>query len=72
MIGYSMSKYAVRAFGEGLRREMKHLNVYVSVIEPVFYKCVIAKALSKQQVTIVYFLFLPADTGQRSVTRQPP
>lgn len=38
MVGYAMSKFAVRAFGEGLRRELKQLNVYVSVIEPTFYK----------------------------------
>ncbi|KAI1280343.1 Short-chain dehydrogenase/reductase family 9C member 7 [Halotydeus destructor] len=42
MSGYSLSKFAVRAFGDGLRREMKGFDVYVSVIEPTFYKTAIS------------------------------
>lgn len=38
MTPYSMSKYAARAFGEGLRRELKDYGVHVSIIEPVMYK----------------------------------
>ena len=37
MTGYSMSKYALRSFGSGLRREMNPFKVYVSMIEPDFY-----------------------------------
>lgn len=37
MSGYSMSKYALRSFGSGLRREMKPFKVYVSMVEPDFY-----------------------------------
>ncbi|RWS13695.1 retinol dehydrogenase 3-like protein [Dinothrombium tinctorium] len=37
LVGYSMSKYAVRAFGDGLRREQKPYGINVSVIEPVMY-----------------------------------
>ena len=37
MTGYGMSKYALRSFGCGLRREMNPFKVYVSMIEPDFY-----------------------------------
>lgn len=37
MTNYCMSKYALKAFGDGLRREMRRLNIYVSMIEPSGY-----------------------------------
>ncbi|XP_074596078.1 17-beta-hydroxysteroid dehydrogenase type 6-like [Brevipalpus obovatus] len=37
LTGYSMTKHAVRAFGEGLRREVRHLGINVCLIEPGFY-----------------------------------
>ena len=37
MVGYSMSKFAVRAFADGLRRELRKWNKHVAVIEPFVY-----------------------------------
>lgn len=37
LAGYSMSKYAMRAFGNGLRRELKRFNIHVSMVEPTVY-----------------------------------
>ncbi|XP_015781146.1 17-beta-hydroxysteroid dehydrogenase type 6 [Tetranychus urticae] len=34
---YSMSKHAVRAFGDGLRREISYYGINVSIIEPNMY-----------------------------------
>jgi NAD(P)-dependent dehydrogenase (short-subunit alcohol dehydrogenase family) len=42
MTGYSMSKFALRAFAEGLRREMSTFGVQVSVVEPIFYKTAVS------------------------------
>ncbi|RWS06192.1 hypothetical protein B4U79_05873 [Dinothrombium tinctorium] len=38
LTAYSMSKFAVNAFCNSLRREMKRFHVYVSIIEPTVYK----------------------------------
>jgi NAD(P)-dependent dehydrogenase (short-subunit alcohol dehydrogenase family) len=37
IVPYSMSKFAVRAYGDGLRRELKTCGINVSIIEPVMY-----------------------------------
>ncbi|KAI1287363.1 17-beta-hydroxysteroid dehydrogenase type 6 [Halotydeus destructor] len=37
MAAYAMSKFALRAFANALRRELRPFDVYVSVIEPTFY-----------------------------------
>ena len=37
MGNYSMSKFAMRAFGDGLRKELKRFNIHVSMIEPTIY-----------------------------------
>lgn len=37
MAAYSMSKFALRAFGSALRRELAPSEVFVSVLEPDFY-----------------------------------
>ncbi|XP_069509828.1 retinol dehydrogenase 5 [Ambystoma mexicanum] len=36
--GYCVSKYAVEAFSDSLRRDMYHFGVKVSIIEPGFFK----------------------------------
>lgn len=36
-VAYSISKYGVEAFCDGLRREIKHLGVTVHIIEPGFF-----------------------------------
>jgi short-subunit dehydrogenase len=38
MTSYAMTKYAVRAFSDGLRNEVKHFGINVSVIEPSVYR----------------------------------
>lgn len=39
LTAYAMSKHAVRAFGDGLRRELKkEAKVQVSVIEPTVFR----------------------------------
>lgn len=35
---YSMSAFAVRAFGDALRREIKPFGVHVTVVEPTLYQ----------------------------------
>lgn len=35
---YCMSKFAVRAFGDSLRREMRPFDIHVSVVEPMMYR----------------------------------
>lgn len=37
MAAYSMSKFALRAFGSNLRRELRPFGLYVSLLEPDFY-----------------------------------
>lgn len=35
---HSMSTFAVRAFGDAVRREMKPFSVHVSIVEPTLYQ----------------------------------
>lgn len=37
LTAYSMTKFAVRAFADGLRREVKTFNIRVSVLEPLVF-----------------------------------
>lgn len=37
MTNYAMSKFAMRAFGDGLRREIKRFGIHVSMVEPSIY-----------------------------------
>lgn len=46
MVAYSMSKFAARAFADGLRREIQDTNVQVVVIEPAMYKTGLTDAAS--------------------------
>ncbi|XP_037343981.2 retinol dehydrogenase 1 isoform X1 [Pungitius pungitius] len=36
--GYCLSKWGVEAFSDGLRRDMRHFGIKVSIIEPGFFK----------------------------------
>ncbi|KAI1303694.1 17-beta-hydroxysteroid dehydrogenase type 6 [Halotydeus destructor] len=46
MVAYSMSKHAVRAFGDGLRRELSGTDVNVSIIEPSMYATGLTDAMN--------------------------
>lgn len=44
---YCMSKFAVRAFGDSLRRELRSFGIHVSVIEPTMYQTPITDPKSR-------------------------
>jgi short-subunit dehydrogenase len=35
---YSISKFALEAFAEALRQEVRSLDIWVSIVEPAFFK----------------------------------
>lgn len=46
MVPYSMSKHAVRAFADGLRKELSNTSIRVSAIEPSMYLTNLTEATS--------------------------
>ena len=61
---YSMSKHAVEAFSDSLRREVKCFGVDVITIEPGFFKTNIIDPVKQTEAARALFLSAPAATQE--------
>ncbi|NP_001086194.1 retinol dehydrogenase 5 L homeolog isoform X1 [Xenopus laevis] len=60
--GYCVSKYAVEAFSDSLRRDMQHFGVRVCIIEPGFFKTAVTNLDSIERSLQLLWDQMPPET----------